>query len=306
MINIIGFDAEFAIKEILELSIHRIEAPRDWTNEGGKLPQPSEVFHQFFKPRTERNWRDSIRVHHITPRMVAHRPPISRFDKPLREIIGTADVLVGFDIKNDIEALKGEGYDCFDDKAIIDVKDLFWLLRGRFDNIPLDSRKGLEATAETLEIEFSGDKAHGASYDTLITMLAFGTLFEEYASKYPDLTLDRLISTYQEDWEKASDDYLREYAKGYVALIPAPDGYKIKSTRENHTEGAEEVIRVNARFRALDEIDAHFNKRRVSGKKTVYRLREEDLRWFRQYKNEYDGNERLHKDLHKLRMSTAI
>lgn len=331
-LRFVGFDGEFAIKEIIELSVYSMEYPSADASESGY----NEVFHQYFKPRLEQRWPGSERVHHISPAMVRHRPHFLKFLPMVQKLIDEADCLVGFDIKNDVEALKYEGVEIPDDKPVIDVRDLHWLCHGKDAGVPLDSRRGLSATAEELGIEFSDSAAHGASYDTQKTMECLCRLLGEFVAKYPDessdtsepqtsekgddrtpeyataqnsvmgsgrVTPQEFLERYLQVWVEERENYYREYAKGWIAIVEANDGYRLKASRVNEPAGDRIVatIHVNARYRALDELDVRFDRRRHPLDRKMYRLTKADIEWFKAYTNEYDGEERLHNKMHELR-----
>lgn len=300
----LGLDAEFAVSEVLELSMFRV----GFTDDGEPTP-PEQVFHQYFRPVAERSWPGSQRVHHISPRMVAHRPPFRRFLPEVQRLVDEADCLVGFAIENDIEALKREGVTGLGGKLQLDVKDLHWLCRGRGAGVGLNSRVGLAATAAELGVEFSEKDAHGASYDTLKTMECLLALMPEFEERWLDegeRVLDRpaKLGRYLSLWEETREEWLREFARGWVSLVETADGYRLKGNR-NRPAGEELCIAVNARQRALEEIDARFARRRVAGSPTLFRLTQADIEWFRAYVNEYDGEETTHRKMLELRQSAA-
>lgn len=308
-IHFVGFDAEFAISEVLELSVFTLDheqdaAPRDEASENTReAARPKEVFHQYFKPRNETRWPGSGRVHHISPRMVAHRPHFLKFLPMVQEIIDGADCLVGFAISNDIEALKREGVKRLDEKPYIDVRDLNWLCRGIDAGVELDSRRNLSVTAEELGLDFSDTAAHGASYDTLKTMEALQALMPEFLRRHPAPEGMPFLVHYLQTWDREREAYYREYAKGWVAITEAREGYRLKASRISEPKGDKVVatLRVNARNRAIDEMDARFDRRRDRTDRNVYHLTAADIEWFKAYTNEYDGQEPFHRRMHELR-----
>lgn len=294
MKNIICFDAEFATQEILELSVYSDTIPAS--------EEPREIFHSLFKPETERRWPGSERVHHISPAMVRKSPFFRRHREEIQRLIDRADALVGFAIENDIEALRREGVTIPGDKAIVDVRDFHWLLEGRANGVELDARKGLAVTAEELGVEFSDADAHGASYDTLKTLECFRILIDRFGGEEDDI-----LNRYQREWETTREAYVEEFAKGWVSLVETRDGYRLKPSRLAPPEPgkAAVTIRVNARWRAMNEIDAHFDRKRHRDHPSIYILKAADLDWFAGYANTYDGGEAMHHRLHDLRQRTA-
>ncbi len=305
-IHFVGFDAEFAVKEILELSIYVLDYARGGKEVGEDTGEErhKEIFHQLFRPRNEHRWPGSERVHHISPKMVAHMPFFTRLRPRIQQMIDDADCLVGFAISNDIDALEFEGVTNLDSKPYIDIRDLHWLCYGRDAGIELDARRGLAATAEELGVEFNDSDAHGASYDTRKTMECLERLLDAFIEKYPlEEEKTDLLAHYLQIWDREREAYLKEYAKGWIAIVEAHEGYRLKASRLSEPKGEKVVasVRVMARNRALNEMDAHFSKRRHPENRHIYCLTKSDMKWFMDYANEYDGQEGFHKKMMELR-----
>ncbi len=304
--NILCLDAEFAVQEILELSVWRLTG---WPMK----TERTQALHQYFRPARERRWPGSQRVHHITPQMVADKPRFSRMKAGIQKMFDEADVIVGFAVENDLEALRFEGISGLDKKRVIDVRDLHWLVNTSKDGVGLDERKGLSVTAEQLGMEFSEDEAHGADYDTRMTLACFERLMEDFAATIGNGAEETghdaaaLVDTYYDRWQEASENYYREFAKGWVYIQKWKDTYRIKANRLSEPGGKDvvAVVRVAARNRALDEIDQHFSRRRDSQDTRCYNLKPEDIKWFETYSNEYDGQEQMHRKMMELRQSAA-
>lgn len=297
--KILTLDAEFAINEILELSMSVWDSTSD---EEGR-----EVLHELFRPRNEHRWPGSERVHHISPKMVAAKPHFSKFRKKIQILIDSADCLGGFAIENDVAALMREGITGLEDKPYIDVRDIHWLLHGRDQGVELDARKGLAVTAADLGVEFSESDAHGASYDTLKTQECLMMLWDSFLRRYPvaedsDLTP---LQHYSAVWEEAKSEYYREFARGWISLIPAEGGYRIKASRMQPEDGKYPLsIPVAARQKALNELDAMLDRRRSATDANVYDLRPSDMKKIEQYTNVYDEQEATHRKMHQLRVMT--
>lgn len=299
--KILCLDAEFAVMEILELSVW--EMP-EWPDSDIRR----QSYHGYFRPVRERRWPGSQRVHHISPEMVAAKPPFRTERHRLQQLIDSADLIVGFAIDNDLEALAREGITGLDRKPSVDVRDLFWLAAAPSTREPLESRKGLAWTAGELGVEFSEKLAHGADYDTRVTLKCFETLMQGYRTKGPAGERGQeTLARYFDEWDREREAYAREFAKGYIALIPGPNGsYRVRSSRQApDTDKALTVIRVAARNRAMDEIDARFDKRRNPHDSRTYLLKPVDIEWFENYSNEYDSQEHIHKKMLELRQNAA-
>ncbi len=301
----ICFDAEFANEaglpeEILELSI--------WQTEGlGPEATHRQVFHQYFRPVYHRRWPHSQPVHHISPAMVAGKPHFKEWRKKIQEIVSQADFIVGFALENDIEALEKEGIKGLAEKRRVDVRDFHWLQNTRHQGVDLNSRKKLAITAEDLGVEFSENLAHGADYDTRKTLECFRTLMDAFVKSelLEEKGEEEKLACYLTRWDEEREKALKEYARGWVALNRWHEGYRIKATRQQPQAKPDLVVavEVGARQRALDEIDARFDKKRSDRDPSVYLLKNQDIEWFRKYRNEYDGQEPLHKKMMELRQS---
>lgn len=304
--KIICFDAEFANEagypeEILELSIWQTEAL------GPDAPK-RQVFHQYFRPVEHRRWPHSQSVHHISPAMVAGKPHFAEWRRKIQQIVDEADLIVGFALENDITALEREGIKRIAEKPAVDVRDLHWLQNTRHQGVDLNSRKNLAVTAGDLGVEFSENLAHGADYDTRITLECFQTLIAAFRrDENPEGDEAAVLDRYAARWVQERENFLREYAHGWVALVKWHEGYRLKASRmaPPKGEGVEKVIEVGARYRALDEIDARFDRLRDPRDARVYRLGKKELAWFAAYANEYDGSEPLHKKMSELRVAAA-
>lgn len=301
--KIICFDAEFAIQEILELSV--------WEADGwGEQAKVRQAFHQYFRPERERRWPGSQRVHHISPQMVASKPGFAHWRARIQKTVDEADLLVGFAIENDIEALSRAGIRGLDRKKIVDVRDLHWLVNTRHQGVGLDARKGLGVTATEVGAEFSENLAHGADYDTRVTLDCFRRLmrdFEQSEGVGPEGE-SATLARYLQRWDEEREAWLRDFARGWVYLQEFKEGHVAKATKAGVPEGKKGVaawIEVAARWRALDEIDAHLGRRRHPDDSRVYILRPSDWEWFRNYTNEYDGDETTHRKMAELRQSAA-
>lgn len=304
--KIICFDAEFANEkgfpeEILELSIWQADAL-------GPEANNRQIFHQYIRPAKHRRWPHAQQVHHISPEMVAGKPVFAHWRNQIQKIIDDADCLVGFAIENDITALQREGILRLSDKPAVDVRDLHWLQNTRHEGMDLNARKNLASTAADLGVEFSESLAHGADYDTRVTLACAQQLFEAFrASELSGAPDTELLAHYLSRWDEERESFLRDYARGWIALVRWREGFRIKVSRNKpkDSDNLELAIPVNARYRGVDEIDARFDKRRAPFDPHVYLLSKTDIQWMQNYTNEYDGNEPLHRRMADLRAVAA-
>lgn len=277
--NIICLDAEFADnEELLELSIF---------NQNGE-----EFYHSYYKPVNIKDWRTDI--HHITPEMVADSPSFSDEIVKLQRIIEDADLVTGFAVDNDIRVLSHSGIENLDNITILDVKDMFWYLRGRKNDMSPFSVPSLIVCANTIGIEFQEDIAHSASVDTEFTLKCFNTLLEEYASMHDDAdTSDTLIQRMITDIRDAKAIYVEEGAKGYVRVFKAGDVYRIKYGHLQAEESEKLLLEVEVadRYKAEYELRKMLRKKEVPGKYSTYKLTPKLLEDIKKYRNTYDAEE---------------
>ncbi len=277
--NLICLDAEFAEnEELLELSI---------LNKDGE-----EFYHSYYKPQFIDNWRTDI--HHITPKMVADSPSFTDELTRLQHIIDSADLLTGFAVDNDMRVLEHSGIEGFDKKTVLDVKDMYWYLRGKDNNMSPYTVPSLIVCANAIGIDFPEDIAHSASVDTEFTLKCFNSLIDEYASSHEDLeSLDSIIPKFIAGIQEAKDIYIAEGAKGFVRVFKAGDVYKVKYGHLQAEESEKLLLEVEVddRYKAEYELRKLLKKKEVPGKYSTYKLTPKLLEDIRKYHNTYDHEE---------------
>ena len=277
--NIICLDAEFADnEELLELSIFNKEG--------------EEFYHSYYKPEMIDDWRTDI--HHITPEMVAECPSFAKEMPKVQSIIDNADLVTGFAVDNDLRVLSHSGISGLDDKRVLDVKDMYWLLRGKDTEMTPFSVPSLIVCANSLGIEFQEDIAHSASVDTEFTLKCFNFLLSEYQSAAGgDKPLEELISALIADYDDAKGEFVAEGAKGYIRVFKAGDVYKVKYGHLPAEESGKLLLEVEVedRYKAEYEIRKMLKKKEVPGKYSVYKLTPKLLDDIKRYRNTYDAEE---------------
>lgn len=277
--NIICLDAEFADnEELLELSVFDV---------GGK-----EVYHEYFRPEKIDSWRTDI--HHITPAMVADKPSFAKVSSSVQQLLDLSMAITGFAVDNDMRVLSRSGIRNLESKRILDVKDMYWYLKGRREEMSPYSVPSLIVCANALGLDFGEDAAHSASADTEVTLKCFGILMDEFSNIHPGLSsgeeqLDRFISEVNE----AKALYVEENARGYVKLYKTKEFYKIHFGRvsEEGDRGLTMQVGVADRFKAEYELRKLLKKKELPDKKNVYKLTPSLLEQIRNYRNEYDAEE---------------
>lgn len=219
-------DAEFAshrdVLEMLELSIVDSEG--------------TVIYDHRFKPATIRRW--NLIPHGISPEMVAAEPSFASCRPSIQRIIDGADYLMGFALENDLRRLEAQGTHRLDEKHIIELRDWFWHIYGSKHGLDYAKDIGLARCCSELGVEVDPDKAHGAAYDTLVTLQCFHILLESFnADRGPFASFGDLYSTFMEEFGEAKKAYDLEAARGYCSIftIDNPTGilhYRFEAKRQ--------------------------------------------------------------------------
>lgn len=277
--NIICLDAEFADnEELLELSIF---------NQNGE-----EFYHSYYKPVHINDWRTDI--HHITPDMVAESPSFKDEMEKLQIILDDADLITGFAVDNDMRVLEHSGIKGLEGKNVLDVKDMYWFVKGRETEMSPYSVPSLIVCANSMGIEFDENIAHSASVDTDFTLMCFNQLLDKYrGSLEKDLSIEKIIPRFMSDIDEAKVAFNAEGAKGFIRVFKAGDVYKIKYGHLP-AEGSEKLIlevEVEDRYKAEYDLRKMLKKKEVPGKYSVYKLTPKLLDDISKYRNTYDAEE---------------
>ncbi|MDE6336304.1 MAG: hypothetical protein K2J63_03360 [Muribaculaceae bacterium] len=277
--EIICLDAEFTeTEELLELSIFNLEG--------------NEIYHRFYKPENIDDWRTDI--HHITPEMVADELPFSKRKDEVQRLLDTSFALTGFAVGNDMRVLSRSGIAGLETKRVLDVKDMYWYLRGIQEQMNPFSVPSLLVCANALGLEFSEDEAHSASADTEATLRCFNLLFNEFKSaEGKNMADEDVVDMFAAKIERAKANYVEETAKGYVKIYKQGDTYKIKygHTPDSEPKGLIAEIEVADRYKAEYEIKKLLKKKELPDRWGIYKLTPKLLEQVKNYKNTYDAEE---------------
>ncbi|MCI9042694.1 MAG: hypothetical protein HFJ93_02095 [Muribaculaceae bacterium] len=200
-------DAEFAssrdILEMLELSIADSE---------GKL-----IYNHRFKPARMRRW--NLIPHGIKPAMVDHEPSFASCRPSIQRILDGADYLMGFALENDLRRLEAQGTRHLPDKKIIELRDWFWLIYGRDHGLDYTQDIGLSRCCTELGVEIDPEKAHGAAYDTTVTLRCFHVLLERFVDSHGSFdSFEALYDAFAAEVAVAKEAYDIEAAKGHCSI----------------------------------------------------------------------------------------
>lgn len=277
--EIICLDAEFTeTEELLELSVFNLAG--------------EEIYHQFYKPEHISDRRTDI--HHITPEMVAKELPFSKKRGEVQKLLDSAFALTGFALGNDLRVLSRSGITGTETKRVIDVKDMYWYLRGIKEDMNPFSVPSLLICANALGLDFSEEEAHSASADTEATLRIFTLLFNEFKElEGSGLSDEDVIDMFAAKIERCKARFVEESAKGFVKVYKLGDTYKIKygHKRDPESNGLVAEIEVADRYKAEYEIKKLLKKKEIPDKWGIYRLNSKLLDEVKRYKNTYDAEE---------------
>lgn len=273
------------------------------------------MFYHRFMPANLRRWDPS--VHHITPDMVKNEPPVKKCQPQIQKLFDDTEYIVGFSLADDYKALTHAGIKNLERHKRVELRALYWYCIARHQDIPFFSGPGLSKCAETLGITVVKENVHTASGDTLVTLKLFLELMglflvsenvlapdEPFDVKqfginqfkgYVELALRRI--------DEAKYDYDRRCAAGYVHIVREDGGVKFISTLQAEYDSPDVVmsIPVNARRRAIYDLENMFARRRSRAMRRIFHLTESDYARIREYNNEFDGQEQLYQRLTGIR-----
>ncbi len=165
---ILVFDTEttgldFKKDQVLELAIV--------DGDGNKL------LHERYRPTRVTEWSQAQAVHGISPADVASCPTIDRDKEKIIRMFNEAELVVGYNVKYDLNMLWGEGiYN--PNTRYIDIMPVFAEVYGEYDFWRGGYRwQKLTTAADYYGYQWTG-AAHGAHADTLATLFIYKKLIE--------------------------------------------------------------------------------------------------------------------------------
>lgn len=275
--NIICLDAEFTeTEELLELSMFNICG--------------EEIYHSFYRPEHVRTWRTDI--HHITPEMVRGERLFTECIGEVRQLLDNAFAITGFAVDNDLRILEHYGVEGIDRINVLDVKDMFWYMRGRDSDMSPFAVPSLLVCANSLGLDFVESEAHCASTDTEYTLKCFKLLLDEFR-QLEQIEEEQALLTLKERIEEAKSRFMEEFASGFVRLFSSGELYKLKFGRLPESDSRHLVMEIPVadRYKAEYELRKRLKKKEVPDKLSVYKLNRTLLEEIRNYRNEYDAEE---------------
>ena len=257
--NVICLDAEFADnEELLELSAFNLAG--------------EEVYHSYYKP--------------------ADISDFASCREEVQSLLDDAFALTGFAVDNDLRVLTRSGIKGLDKKPVIDVKDMYWLQRGKGEGMSPFGVPSLLVCSNALGLEFLESEAHSASADTEATLRCFNLLMDEFVSAEgvegnDALTLMKLRI------EEAKADFIEEGARGYVKIFKAGDLHKVKYGKTPESDRRLLILEVEVadRYKAEYEIRKFLKKKEIPDKHSMYKLTNKLIEEVGKYSNTYDAEE---------------
>lgn len=277
--NIYCLDAEFTEnEELLELSVFNLNG--------------EEVYHKYYCPEKIKDWRTDI--HHITPDMVKDKSHFREQKGEVERLLSEAYALTGFALDNDMRVLGHSGVEGLDDMKVLDVKDMYWYMRGRQEDMSPFSVPSLLVCANNLGLDFTADEAHSASADTKATLECFNLLWNEFRNgEGKGVSEKDSIEKFHERIEEERGRFIEESAKGFIKVMKNGPYHKLKFGRikESDNSGMLFDVEVPDRFKAEYEIRKSLKKKEVPGKPGAYKLGKKQLDEIRKYKNTYNAED---------------
>ena len=299
--------------EILELAIYSAR---------GEL-----VLNSLYKPKRNRRWPHSEKVHGISPEMVQDKPHFQDNLRKIQKIFDRCQMILGFALDNDVRILEQSGIKGLTPERCLDVRELFWgvyrdELAMDFYHVP-----SLIKCAEFCGYVWEEGSAHSAAADAKATLYCYEVLMRKFIAMYSlcDIAADQARLTDEQictGWKylhrMVADELHRrmvEKAKGWLYLIDTPEGtllvarrkpYAVHAKAESHEaevaarpeEKKQRSSHVLAEIHLADyskgyeELFEHFRACQLphsTGEKYYYRLKPEDIDYFNNYSNVFEG-----------------
>lgn len=278
----ICLDTEFVNNiTIIELSVYSIAG--------------REIYHRLFSPSRKLRWTAPPDKLKITPEMVAGEPSFRQCMHEIQPMFDSARYIIGYAVDNDIKMLAKEGVQGLERAQVLEVRNLYWLVRGRTNGTDLYGVPNLIAISQELGLTFDEDEAHFASADTRATLGCFHTLMEELCTAngttYDRSQPDDAIELYKQRFDIAKKEYDRQQAHGFLSLYLTEKGYKYKLSKFRPEKETVLCVEVADRSQADYDVMKMISRREIPGFKGHFKLRPADIEKLRNYTNTYDDEE---------------
>lgn len=216
--------------EILELAIYSAR---------GEL-----VLNSLYKPKRNRRWPHSEKVHGISPDMVQDKPHFQDCLRKIQKIFDRCQMILGFALDNDVRILEQSGIKGLTPERCLDVRELFWgvyrdELQMDFYHVP-----SLIKCAEFCGYVWEEGSAHSAAADAKATLYCYEVLMRKFIILYnlcpiseeqPRLTDEQIYAGWEYLHKMVTEEMHRrmvEKAKGWLYLIDTPEGTLMVARRK--------------------------------------------------------------------------
>ena len=286
------------------------------------------VLNSLYKPRKNRRWPHSEKIHGISPEMVQDKPHFQDNLRKIQKIFDRSDMVLGFALTNDIQLLEKSGVTGLAPERCMDVRDLFWAVYGEELGMDFFHVPSLVKCAEHCGYEWEED-AHSAAADAKATLFCYDVLMKLFIKKYNLCPIEENQQRLTDEQINTAWQYLRsmvetellhkamEKAKGWLFLLQYPEGYSLVARKkplkpkqqerltelsqeeeapveENPSENGIMVAGIELAdcSKGYEEMTAYFAPKLVKREgyyKTLYQLDKEDIQHFQEYRNTFEA-----------------
>lgn len=129
------------------------------------------VFNKYIKPEKCTAWKETEKVHHITPAMVQDCSPLSSYRRSIKRYLTNADMIVGYGIENDLRFMKKN-------KLFVGRRTIIYDLQKSFSRISSSNSEmpSLRSCAGYCACPSFG-RLHNSLTDTCMTIYCFIALY---------------------------------------------------------------------------------------------------------------------------------
>lgn len=142
------------------------------------------IIDELFRPESKKRWTEASNIHGIYPRHVKDKPTFVSKSGEIRELLRSADVLIGYNINFDLDMLRNngtwvnpEGHNI----KVIDVMSIATEVYGRY-NAYFGDKKWVKLTTAISRSKTAipeAGSAHNSLYDSICTLRLYKKLYEK-------------------------------------------------------------------------------------------------------------------------------
>ena len=139
------------------------------------------IMNTLVKPSHKKKWKNTVKIHGITPEMVADKPLLDELIPEIKEIFDNADNLIAYGVSTDYSHIKYI-YDTEEERELLKKKTRCCaneFVRYAHEHLPDMQHAALTDAMSALGIEWDG-VPHSAIADTVACMKVWEKLFPNY------------------------------------------------------------------------------------------------------------------------------